>query len=1215
MAARNRVIEQGLFSLKSTHLPKGRWLVLAPHSGDETFWMGGSILQANSTGGFVSVVILTDEDESVEDDAAASDQQVEALRAGELLGSIKPMFWPRSNYGQAADEDLIKQFAQLISEGDFAAVFFPMPGGASRSNSNYQLASELAWEALRRTGFSALPIGYEVGIQGMVNRLVDITEVVDKKAQIMAVYASRQNDHISTNRVLALNCARATFLPRSVSHAEGFYIWPQEDRPLLDMWVSGLLPRLDPPALGVNNPLVSIVIRTCNRPETLQVAIRSVAAQTWPNIEVVVVNDGGIDVRTLVEQSCVGSIRHWQYITFDVNRGRSTAANEGLETASGDFIGLLDDDDWFLPGHVSGMLAVLQQNPQAVAAYCKVSALRRESESWVEVRQFDSQFDPIRLAYENTLPIHSVLFRRRVLEAGCRFVDSLDAFEDWAFWLSVAKLGPLVRADQMTACYRIYHGGGFGVTGDEAQVRLSLLPFLRWAKTHWSDMQLVTLISRAFALGEAQRQAADVPVLQGQITSLKRELSDREQELTEQAKNFNERYDHGTKQLNEKEAELDRLRRILEEVYGSRSWRVTTPLRLVGRQVRQARVVLGILRRYTNQYGWNSALRRSAKMLRDEGLAGVKMRLQASHASAVVDTSSPSGISVVWDPTANSYRLADHPEGYTYVPPRRPEDITQRIESLGRRPRFSLVMPVFNTPPSLLHEAVDSVLAQWYSDWELILVDDASSSEETQRALTSFVDERIRCERLAENAGISAASNAAIAQASGDYVVFLDHDDTLTEDCLYELACCIDRDNPDFIYSDEDKISPEGRFVEPHFKPDWSPDTMMSTMYTCHVACMRTNLLRELGGLKSKYDGCQDWDLVLRLTERTNRISHIAKVLYHWRIIPTSVASDMSAKPYVLEASQRTRQDALTRRGQSGRMEPVEQIPGYFRVRYDLVGTPLISIVIPSRDNHEVLRHCLDSILAKSSYKNYEIVVIDNGSVELETVSYLCQVSQTHPQVKVFRHDAPFNFSQLNNIGVGYSKGELLLFLNDDTEVCSSDWLERMGGYAQLSHVGAVGAKLLYPGGKEIQHAGILNLESGPNHAFLHLPKGNPGYFMRNLLEYNWLAVTGACLMIQRDKFLAVGGFDESFPVAYNDVELCIRLYESGYYNVVVPVVQLIHFESASRGLDHDDPQKHTRLMQDKQRLYKLHSRYFQYDPFHNPNLHPNGINFELAVG
>lgn len=562
---------------------------------------------------------------------------------------------------------------------------------------------------------------------------------------------------------------------------------------------------------------------------------------------------------------------------------------------------------------------------------------------------------------------------------------------------------------------------------------------------------------------------------------------------------------------------------------------------------------------------------------------------------------------------AGIYEWAAQSPGYTYIAPRRPRDLEQHIAELRSQPVFSILVPLYNTPPALLQAMIRSVVTQWYPHWELILVDDKSPDPKLRASLEQIDDPRIKVHLSEQNQGISGATNQALHMAGGDYVVFLDHDDELTEDCLYELALCIDRDGADFVYSDEDKIGPDGRLVDPFFKPGWSPDTLMSLMYTCHVSCVRRTLALEVGGLRPEYDGSQDWDFVLRVTERTDHIAHVPKVLYHWRMIPGSTAATFDAKPQALDAAVRLRLDALRRRGLEGECETVEGLPAYQRVRYHVTGNPKVSIIIPSKNNGETLRNCVKSIRERSSYRHVEVVVVDNGSSVPDTLSYLEELALTVGS-KVVPHDAPFNFSELCNVGARAATGDFLLFLNDDTEVISGDWLERMLGYAHLSHVGAVGAKLLYPQTLRVQHAGVICIADGPSHAFLGANGDDPCYYARNMLESNWLAVTGACLLVERVKFDRVGGFDETFPVAYNDVELCYRLVEAGYFNVVCPAARLLHYESMSRGLDHQSSEKMVRLRADKRRLDARHPRFFMNDPFFNPNLHPNDVMFSIPV-
>lgn len=560
---------------------------------------------------------------------------------------------------------------------------------------------------------------------------------------------------------------------------------------------------------------------------------------------------------------------------------------------------------------------------------------------------------------------------------------------------------------------------------------------------------------------------------------------------------------------------------------------------------------------------------------------------------------------------AGRYCLTVDTQNYVYIPPRRPEALGRQISALKMLPQFSIVVPVFNTPTEIFRSMIASVQAQWYPYWELILVDDCSTTLNVVEITQSIagIDDRIRIRRLTQNKRISDATNIGLAEASGDYVVFLDHDDELTPDCLFELAKAIDCDNPDYLYSDEDKITRSGTFAEPFFKPDWSPDTLMTMMYTAHVSCVRRELLLKVGFLRKEFDGSQDWDLILRVTEWSQKVTHIPKVLYHWRVIPGSAADVVDAKPYAIDSGKRAREDALRRRGLDGTVQPVIGASSRFRIVYAVQGSPKVSIVIPSKNNAPVLKRCVESILYATRYRNCEFIILDNGSTERATLTYL---SELHEQVHttVIRDAAPFNWSALNNTGARNSTGDLLLFLNDDTEVVTPGWLEEMIGYAQLDHIGAVGAKLLYPPGEIVQHNGVVSIYSGPGHSFGRSSRNAPGPFERNLVEFNCIAVTGACLMISKEKFEHLNGFNEAFPVAYNDVDFCFRAIEHGWFNLVCQGAELLHHESLSRGSDFLDSAKMRRLTSDRKRLYQVHPDFFLADPFYNVNLHPNDVQY-----
>lgn len=572
----------------------------------------------------------------------------------------------------------------------------------------------------------------------------------------------------------------------------------------------------------------------------------------------------------------------------------------------------------------------------------------------------------------------------------------------------------------------------------------------------------------------------------------------------------------------------------------------------------------------------------------------------------------------------------------------------------GYTPRISVLVPVYNVLDKHLVPCIESVIAQTYDNWELCLVDDCSTMESVRNVLHRYdkdykddgsgkaapgdILDKIKVHYRTENGHISAATNDALDMATGEYIAFLDCDDLLSRNALYEVVKKLNEDpETDFIYSDEDKIDSEGvRRHEPFYKPDWSPDTLMSLMYTCHLGVYRTSLARDLGGLRVGYEGAQDYDFALRFTERTDRIAHISEILYHWREREESTALSAKAKTYVGGNAYKAKQDALTRRGLKGDIVPVKK-EAQLRVRYISGKKPLVSIIIPSKDNYKVLSRCIRSIKDRTEYENYEIVVVDNGSTSdiKEKVIRLLAVDadtsgnanaeRTSPdgagseiyegeRARYIYSPSEFNFSKMCNMGAAAAKGDMLLFLNDDTRVINGDWLGLLTGHAELSHVGAVGAKLLYPRGKKIQHTGVINILSGPVHAFGGFSDKLSYYFGRNRLDYNWLAVTGACLMVSREKYDEVGGWNEDMAVAYNDVDLCFRLYEAGYYNVVRTDAVLIHYESVSRGIDFDNPDKFRRLMRDQDLLYKLHPDLGRTDPFYNRNLRSRAADFSAKT-
>ena len=532
--------------------------------------------------------------------------------------------------------------------------------------------------------------------------------------------------------------------------------------------------------------------------------------------------------------------------------------------------------------------------------------------------------------------------------------------------------------------------------------------------------------------------------------------------------------------------------------------------------------------------------------------------------------------------------------------------IQAEMEKMTRRPLISVLLPVYNTDDAWLRKCLDSVLSQIYPNWELCIADDASTLPHVRTVIDEYRarDRRIRVVFRETNGHISAASNSALALATGDYIALLDHDDELTPDALYEVAALIGRDpETDMIYTDEDKIDTEGRRHSPFFKPDWSPDTFLSLMYTCHLGVYRTALVRKIGGFREGFEGSQDYDLVLRLTEQTDRIRHIPRVLYHWRSIPASSAASFQSKGYAQDTGLRAVREALERRGEDAEAEPVEGLSGRYRVRYRLRGCPLVSIVIPTRDLSELLETCLESVFERTVYECFEVILVDNGSRETKTLDLFRRWREKEPErIRVVPLPIPFNFPALINEGVRNAQGDLVLLLNNDIEVVSGDWLAEMAAQAMRPQVGAVGAKLLYPD-DTVQHAGVvLGIGGIAGHSHKYLSNDRPGYFDRLRITANYAAVTGACLMVEKAKFVKAGGFDEALPVAFNDVDFCIRLLKAGYYNLCLSHPVLYHHESKTRGPE-DTVEKQIRFRGEIDRMEARWGELLKNDPFYSPHL------------
>lgn len=544
-----------------------------------------------------------------------------------------------------------------------------------------------------------------------------------------------------------------------------------------------------------------------------------------------------------------------------------------------------------------------------------------------------------------------------------------------------------------------------------------------------------------------------------------------------------------------------------------------------------------------------------------------------------------------------------------------PKQVTEAANRPDHFPSFSVVVPTWNTREDLLRACLDSVLAQSYPFWQLVVADDASDQPHVAQVLYEYLerDDRVEVVFCPEHGHISATTNAALDKATRMYVAFLDHDDLLDQHALYHMARAIQaQPDADILYSDEDHITEEGAPLAAYHKSAWNPDLLLSNNYICHLAVYERSLVNAVGGLRGGVEGSQDHDLLLRCLPlvRPENILHIPRVLYHWRRVQGSTAQDPASKPYTTAAGIKALRDHFA--GQKGVEVAAGKVPNTYRITWPLpTPNPLVSVVIPTKDRQDLIRRCLDSLLRITSY-NYEVLLVDNGTTDRVALNYMAAVAEQNARVRVLREPGPFNFSALCNAGAKEAAGELLLLLNNDIEVLQAEGMTEMARQAWRQEVGCVGALLRYPDGR-VQHGGVLMGVGGTaNHAHHLFPRRSAGYASKLINHQNFLAVTGACLMLRTELFRSLGGLDEvNLPVAYNDVDLCLRAWQAGYWNVWTPYAELIHRASSSRGPE--SPERAAQFDRESTYMRDTWGAQIVDDPFYHPYLERVRGSFELA--
>ena len=717
------------------------------------------------------------------------------------------------------------------------------------------------------------------------------------------------------------------------------------------------------------------------------------------------------------------------------------------------------------------------------------------------------------------------------------------------------------------------------------------------------------LAEREEQCSQLQRTQAE---LQQKLDGLQRVEEDRLKERLAEANQALEEARAARQASDQHAAELHHLATALQQ---SLCWRVTAPIRWVGTPINRTRQKVALVRRsIAMRGGVGKTASQAVSILRNEGVQGLQARI--SNAERLLNVPAAAAQAALLQPGEDPYhgwlRLYDPTDKATMTA------LGQKIKDLGITTTFSVVMPVYNPPLDYLRQAIESVQAQVYPHWEICIADDASPNAAVRELLTELAaqDPRIKLVFREKNGHISAATNSALEIATGDYIALMDNDDLLPPHALAYMALAAHQHpQAGLIYSDEDKVTEDNVRQAPYFKCQFNYELFLSQNMISHFGVYRRSVLEEIGGFRVGYEGAQDWDLALRVIEKVGpeNIVHVPRVLYHWRIFPGSTALALEEKDYALKAQIESITSHLQRIGKPDtQVYPAPGIPGLLRIKHRLPDPlPLVSIVIPTRDRVELLSMCVNSILEKTAYPNYQIVVVDNGSTDEKALAYLDSIAKDE-RVKVIRADIPFNYSALNNLGVAQTDGEYLVLMNNDIEITQTDWLEEMLAFACQPDIGCVGAQLWYPN-NTLQHGGVvLGIGGVASHAHKGIPRGNFGYFGRASAHQMFSAVTAACLMIRKSTYQAVDGFDETLKVAYNDVDFCLKVRAQGLRNLYNPFASFIHHESASRGSDQEGSNQQ-RLAAEAAIMKQRWGALIADDPAYSPNLTLLGDDFSMA--
>ncbi|GKS68190.1 hypothetical protein W03_01940 [Nitrosomonas sp. PY1] len=1143
----------------------------------------------------VTVIIVTDGAFNLDAKTSADDyvlqRQQESIAAAHILGYGKPIFWQYPDRKIGYNEKFVQEILETIQSSKADLIYAP---SVFEVHPDHRIIGMAVVEAVRRVGKSMQIALYEVGVPLHPNQLLDISDLAERKAAAMSCFTSQIAKQSYDLHIAALNRYRTYTLPASVTAAEAYMLISAEELandPLKLYQSEHTRQKTLGLVLDSNDvPLVSVIIRSMNR-DTLSDALDSVALQTYSNIEIVIVNAKGADHRGVGEWCGGFPIR---LIASDGLITRSCAANIGLEAAQGKYLIFLDDDDWFTADHIENLVRVIELHPHIKVVYSGAICVDENNKRMPKT--FGQSFDAIRLLAENYIPIHTALFSKELLNIGCAIDEKLDVYEDWDFWIQASMFTDFLYVDNTTAVYRINPYFGSQVHTDNKLIEAATQKIYQKWLPRLNSNQISNLITVILSnqvkdeqLKKTEEQLKEAEQKQKQQLMQHKQQIDELQELIKELKHIITERDRSVLSQND----------TIQEIMNSTSWRITQPMRWLVLHYRTLHSSYRKIRRLAASHGGFKALSRKVYLtVKQDGLSSL-----ASQFSRTL-TLSDSDLYQHWI------------EKYDHLTNELRNKMQSRSEAFSHKPLISIIMPTYNPNIKWLTEAIESVRKQIYPHWELCIADDASTDSSIHKVLQQFErqESRIKVVYRAQNGHISAASNSALQLATGEWVALLDHDDLLSEHALFWIVDAL-QNKPDIqlIYSDEDKINEQGKRLAPYFKPDWNKQLFYSQNFICHLSVFRRDILKKISGFKIGLEGSQDYDLILRYLEYIDfkRVHHIPRILYHWRMHNKSTAFSSHTKPYAILSGEK----ALNNHFERQKISATAEYIGFgYRIHYSLPSTlPLVSLIIPTKNGFSLLSQCVESILEKTTYKNYEILIIDNDSDDKETIHYLQKLSDENDNISIVKDDRPFNYSALNNEAVKVANGEILGLLNNDLEVISPEWLSEMVSIALQPDTGAVGAKLWYPN-DTLQHGGvIIGIGGVAAHSHKYLPRNEYGYFCRARLTQNFSAVTAACLVIRKFIFDAVGGLNETdLQIAFNDIDFCLRVQEAGYSNIWTPFAELYHHESATRGYE-NTPKKQERFSKEVKYMQMKWQTAIYHDPAYNPNLTLDREDFSLA--